>query len=838
MLRARRWAADHPSACAAVASLLLACVVVAVTPFLLAADGKAFHRGDVALLLTTFFVAQSCVLDIEFRRQSRSVSLSEIPFVLGLLFLGPLPFLLCRVGGGVLSQVLVRRQHRQPVKLAFNTALMAAEAAVGASVFAVVGSGVPVTAPRGWGAAVLGAVAANAFGVAAVDFLLSLIDTPRSARDLVDSVVSATPQATAVSSLAVLIVLSLQVSPWAALPVAGLLGILALSYRAYAELRARHDGLESLYRFSRQVANHPDTEQVMPTVLRQLREMLRAERAFLTVYDQQGGWEVSLSGTEAPARHPRRYVDAAFASATGLDGSAAEPVLMARQSADPMHLAWGQRVGCAEGVIVPLMSDASAFGAVGVADRFGDARGFSALDVQLLQTVATQVVSALKNGQLLDQLRHDALHDPLTQLPNREHMEQVLERLVAERAGGGPACTVALVGLGSFKEVNDNLGHQVGDIVLRSAAERLSASVRTGDLVARLGADQFVVLLPTTTTAQDGLAAVERLQAVLAQPLAVGDFTVDVGAAVAFLLVPEQATTAAQVLRNADQALTAARRSGREVLQFRPEHDLGLSHRLDLVAALRTALSEDRLEVFGQPKVDVLTGAVVGVEALSRWHDPVHGNVPPDVFVGLAERSGMIHALTAQVLEESIRSCQAWQQPMPGVGIAVNLSARSLLDRELLPLLDRLLAAHRLAPDLLTLEITESTVMSDSQASIQVLEQCRSRGIKLSVDDFGTGYSSLSYLRRLPVHEVKIDKSFILDVDNEVEDRMIVRSIIDLGHALSLDIVAEGVERPASLRVLRDLGCDAAQGYLIARPMPLSDLVGWSARYRLTEAVS
>jgi diguanylate cyclase (GGDEF)-like protein len=403
--------------------------------------------------------------------------------------------------------------------------------------------------------------------------------------------------------------------------------------------------------------------------------------------------------------------------------------------------------------------------------------------------------------------------------------------LLAERTDSGRACTVIRIGLSSFKDVNDNLGHHVGDAVLRSVADRLREAVRSEDTVARLGGDEFVVLLPDVTTREDALCTAERLQAVLAKPLVVDHFTVDLGASVGFLLAPDQAPTAAQAIRNADQALTAARRTGREVVQFRPEHDLGLTHRLDLVPALRTALSEGRLEVFGQPKIDVLTGAVIGVEALSRWHDAVHGYVPPDVFIGLAERSGMIHALTAQVFDKAIRNCAAWQVRMPGAGVAVNLSARSLLDRDLLPMLDRMLADHGLPAGLLTLEITESSVMSDTEASIQVLELCRRRGIRLSVDDFGTGYSSLSYLRRLPVHEVKIDKCFILDVDSEVEDRMIVRSIIDLGHALGLQVVAEGVERPAALHVLRDLGCDAAQGFLFARPMQLLDLPAWHARH-------
>ncbi|MCW2706589.1 MAG: Diguanylate cyclase/phosphodiesterase [Frankiales bacterium] len=837
MRRARRWAAGRPAACAAAASLLLLCVVAALTPTVVAHEaGRPRAVVTTGVLLLIFAVAQACVVDIEFRRQTRSVSLSEIPFLLGLLCLSPMSFLAARVLGGFASQVAVRRQHRQPLKLLFNTSLMGAEAVLGLAVFEALRGGASSTDPRGWTAAVGGTLAANAFGAIAVESLLNLIDVPRGPRDLAGAVVSALPQAMAVSSLAVLISLSLTVSAWAALPVVGVAAILVLGYGAYAELRARHEALGRLYTFSHEVTKHPDTDLVLPTVLRQLQDMLRAEHAFVTLFDEDGS-EVSSAG-DAVRWHPPRYVDSSFALSTGLLAERATPLLMTRSSHEPSHVAWRRALGLREAAVVPLRSEGQTIGALGVADRLGEARGFTQLDIQLLETVAAQVVTALRNGQLLDRLRHDALHDPLTQLPNRGHMEQILERLLNGATAATSSFAVALIGLGSFKEVNDSLGHQVGDDVLRAVAERLSSTVREHDTVARLGGDEFVLVLPHTATADEALAACERAQLALAVPVTVGAFTVDVSAAVGFVMVPEQAGTATQVLRHADLALTAARRAGREVLQFQREHDQGLTHRLELVAALREALTQDRLALYIQPQVDVVTGAVVGVEALSRWHDPVHGTVPPDLFVALAERSGMMHTLTAQVLEKAIRSCAAWQPMAPGIGIAVNLSARSLLDRELLPQIDRLLAAHRLPPSLLTLEITESSVMSDSTASIQVLQQCRQRGLQLSVDDFGTGYSSLSYLRRLPVQEVKIDKSFVLDVDHDVEDATIVRSIVELGHALGLRIVAEGVERPDAMAALQTMGCDLAQGYAIAHPMPVGDFASWYRDYRRVSVVA
>ena len=827
MRRAHRWAAGRPSACAVAASLLLLCVVAAVLPVLSHAhSSERTHAWALLALTATFFAAQSFSVDVEFRRQSRSVSLSEIPFVLSLVFLAPGAFLVVRTLGGALSQVLVRRQHRQPVKLAFNSSLMAAEAAVGCAVFVVLDSGGPSTDPRGWGAAVLGALAANAVGALAVDALLSLIDTPRAWRDLTLGVLGSVPQAAAVSSLAVVIGMSLHVTAWAALPVAGVAAVLVLGYSAYAELRARHLGLERLYTFSQQVTPQPDTGLVIPAVLRQLQELLRADCAFVTLFDESTEW--SVAGADEAVAHAPRYVDEGFARGTALDQESAEPVLLTRGSANPLHAAWRRQVGRAEAAIVPLRADGRIIGALGVADRVGDARTFSTLDVQLLQTVAAQVVTALQNTHLLDQLRHDALHDPLTHLPNRKLMEQQLAAILQAEP-----CAVALVELGALKTLNHNLGHQVGDEVVRTVAGRLRSAVRQADLVARLSADQFVVLLTGTTRADEALASAERLLSALITPIDVQDFSIDLGVVIGFLLAPEQGTSIPQILRHADQAIAAANRAGLEILQFRPEHDQGLTHRLDLVSALRAALADNRLELYGQPKIDVASGRLVGVEALSRWTDPVHGPVPPDVFIGLAERSGMMRTLTTQVLEKSLRACAAWQPQMPGVGIAVNLSTRSLLDRDLLPLLDRLLTESGLEAELLTLEITESSVMSDGEAAIAALEQCRARGVRLSVDDFGTGYSSLSYLRRLPVQEVKIDKSFVLDVDQEHEDRTIVQSIVELGHALGLSVVAEGVERPRALDILRELRCDIAQGYLIARPLPIAGLAAWSKQHTM-----
>jgi EAL domain-containing protein (putative c-di-GMP-specific phosphodiesterase class I) len=318
--------------------------------------------------------------------------------------------------------------------------------------------------------------------------------------------------------------------------------------------------------------------------------------------------------------------------------------------------------------------------------------------------------------------------------------------------------------------------------------------------------------------------------AALQEPFVLNDNVIDLGGSIGLALAPEHGNTVRTLLKRADVAMYAAKQTGRAVVVYDPAQDTASPNRLALVAALRQAVVNDRLDVHVQPKVSIDTGAVIGAEALVRWRDDERGAVPPDEFIPVAERSGLIRPLTEIVLRRSLQACADWQRVAPGVGVAVNLSARSLRDPSLVDDVASMLRAFGVPGHLLTIEITESSVMADPASTLELLHRLRALSVQLSIDDFGTGYSSLSYLRRLPVQEVKIDKSFVWEMDQNAEDAAIVRSIVELGHTLDMHVVAEGIERASVFQLLREFGCDLGQGYLVSKPMPAGDFVGWFSR--------
>jgi diguanylate cyclase (GGDEF)-like protein len=777
-----------------------------------------------------FALAQAVVLDIQLGREARSVSLSEAPFVVGLLALGPAAFLTARVLGGLATQLLVRRQYRSPWKLLFNGALMTAESGVGLAVYVALARHDDVTSPLTWVSAVVGAVAASTLGALAVEWVIVRTEAPDSPYRVSSAAFMAVPQATAVATIGLVTALALQASGWAVVPLTICAGILVTAYRAYAALTERHLTLERLYRFSQVVGSQPETENVLVGLLDQVCDMLHAEVAVVTFFstpEEQGTVEVVARRGGPLERGAATYLtqDAAWLVAHVAETD--QPILLRRGASEPAAVHWLATRGLREALIVPLHGEAGVVGALTVGDRLGDARGYDVADLRLLETVGNHAAVALRNGKLVDKLRHESLHDSLTGLPNRSYLMQEIERLTAALGNGGEPFALGLLDLNSFKEVNDTLGHLLGDQLLCEVAQRLSEAAVGRAVVARLGGDEFALLL--SGHRDEAMSACSEVLRSLAEPFHLDGTAIDLGAAMGLALAPDHGTSPTTLLRRADQAMYGAKQSGSEVVVFDPAGDVPSPARLSLAAALRQVVTNEQLEVYVQPKVAVGSGEVRGVEALVRWHDPDRGFVPPDEFIPLAESSGLIRPLTSFVLREAIQACAAWQDTAPGTGVAVNLSARSLHAAGMAEQVSDLLTTYGLPAGLLTLEITESSVMADPALTQRVLQRLRRRGVRLSIDDFGTGYSSLSHLRRMPVAEVKIAKSFVLDMDANEEDEAIVRSIVELGHTLGLDVVAEGVERARVMQMLGALGCDHAQGYLISRPMPVADFPKWFA---------
>jgi diguanylate cyclase (GGDEF)-like protein len=416
-----------------------------------------------------------------------------------------------------------------------------------------------------------------------------------------------------------------------------------------------------------------------------------------------------------------------------------------------------------------------------------------------------------------------ARRDLLTGLPNRTTFHELVERATAGARREKRQMAIMLMDLDRFKEVNDTLGHAAGDSVLRDFASRLQAAVRKGDTMARLGGDEFAVIV-TARQPDDVLALVRRIQAAVELPFSVHGLPIGLEVSIGIAQYPEHGEDPETLTRHADIAMYSAKvgRTGYAVYDAATSPmDTG---KLTIVTELRRAIENDELVLHYQPKADLASGEVTSVEALVRWEHPERGLIPPDDFIPVAQQTTLVKPLTTWVLNEALRQCRAWEDEGLTLSVAINLSPRNLSDPELPTDLASLLKKWRLAPSRVELEITETAIVSDPFRAKAVLDRLGAMGVRLSIDDFGTGYSSLEYLKRLPVNEIKIDRSFVTRMLESEDDGIIVRSTIDLARNLGLDVVAEGVEDEETWSKLKALNCDTAQGYLLSRPLPAEEL--------------
>jgi diguanylate cyclase (GGDEF)-like protein len=426
-------------------------------------------------------------------------------------------------------------------------------------------------------------------------------------------------------------------------------------------------------------------------------------------------------------------------------------------------------------------------------------------------------------------LRHQALHDDLTDLPNRALLYERMEAALAAAERNGEPAALLLVDLDRFKEVNDTLGHDTGDRLLEEVAARLQGVVRRGDTLARLGGDEFAVLLRGLPDRGMAAELAGRLQDAIARPFMLNGVAAVLDASIGIAHCPEHGTDVHTLVQRADVAMYDAKRSRTSIETYTSERDPYSAERLQLLGELRAAIGAGELVLHYQPKVDVASQRVIGVEALVRWQHPVHGLLGPAEFVPLAERTGAIGDLTRWVLDNALAQARVWRDAGQDLTMAVNLAAPNIADATLPDAVAALLERHGVPGDRLECEISEHTVMADPRRAMAILERLRGLGVKLSLDDFGTGHSSLSYLKRLPLDEVKIDRSFVMGMTDDDNDAAIVRTTIDLARNLGLDVVAEGVESETILRNLSELSCDIAQGFYLSRPLPAAELDGWLA---------
>jgi diguanylate cyclase (GGDEF)-like protein len=434
----------------------------------------------------------------------------------------------------------------------------------------------------------------------------------------------------------------------------------------------------------------------------------------------------------------------------------------------------------------------------------------------------------LRSQQRGEELRRMATTDELTGLANREVFRGRLDERIAAAKASDEKFGVMLCDLDRFKEINDTLGHHFGDELLRDLGPRLAEAIGPDGLVARLGGDEFAVLPGESTADPDELEAIaRRLMSCVQQPVGVDEMLLEVGVSIGIARFPRDGEDPHSLLRSADVAMYAAKEAHSGCKVYAAALDRHSVRKLSVLSEFRRALDADEIVVFYQPIMHMDGSRVHGAEALVRWQHPELGLLPPSDFMPIVEQTGLIAPLTRHVLERAVAQCTAWRQAAQELTVSVNLSVRNLLDPELAGLISNLLTTYRLTPSALDLEITESMLMSDPDRSLVTLSRLSQLGVGLSVDDYGTGYSSLANIRRLPIDELKIDRSFVSPMLSDESDLIIVRSTINLGHDLGLTVVAEGVEDEATLHRLEGLGCDLAQGYHFSKPLPAEAFNKW-----------
>jgi histidine ammonia-lyase len=464
-----------------------------------------------------------------------------------------------------------------------------------------------------------------------------------------------------------------------------------------------------------------------------------------------------------------------------------------------------------------------------VLDEHGDRQWLDGVILDISEHKRAEEAREHAEAQLREQAdvnRHQALHDSLTGLPNRRRFNDLMDQAVVHSRLTGDPFALLLLDLDGFKEINDTLGHASGDRLLQEIASRLGSHVRGRDSAARLGGDEFAVLMPGAS-GETATATAERIRLAILQPFALDELSVQVTVSIGIGVFPLHGDDSIALMRAADAAMYVAKDSNAGCALYDSAADVLAPGRLALVAELRRALDEHELVLHYQPKVEMRSGHVSGVEALVRWNHPQRGLIPPDEFIPIAEKTDLIKSLTFYVLDEALRQCHSWTELGCPLSVAVNVSTRNLLEADFSEVVAQLLAKWDVSSRLLELEITETAIVTDHFRCLAVLEQLSALGVRVSVDDFGTGYTSLAYLRRLPIGEVKVDRSFVTDMARSESDMVIVRSTIELCRNLGLRVVAEGVESAEVWDDLLRLGCDVAQGYLMSRALPADELLTW-----------
>jgi diguanylate cyclase (GGDEF)-like protein len=780
-------------------------VSVLLTAILPGTDWSPPAAWRLGLALAVVAVSDFGVLKIRFGQESCTLTWSEAAILMSLVLV-PWPWatLVCPLGVAV-SQAVARHPA---VKIAFNAASMATGAALATlCVLLVTGSSDPNAAPNVVRliALALATVVYFVWNTLTVVEVIAAADGDRL-RDVWNNGISLKLGMLVGNTVIALLLVSV---PWqgsVAVLVPFCMILLYLTYRAYYHALEEGDVWRQLDAAAKELTVLDRADVAAAAVARAVT-LFNAEWAELALGAADGNERLVF-------RHDRAggaYVGDATIGRDTPNGDATDAVVVEA----PLAVA----VDGDQMVIGLIRVGLLQPGRVGKRQRL------------VLRTFAHSVATSLQNARLYAEMRHqarvsavEATHDPLTGIANRRVLHAQLEQAVVEAEHAKSTMGLLLIDLDHFKDINDTLGHHAGDAVLSAIAARLARDVSAGDVVARIGGDEFAVILRTLRQPSDAEIVAERLLALISEVVEYSGLHLAVGGSIGIACFPDDGTNPEDLLRLADTALYQAKEQRGAISRYRSDRDDNSVGRITLAADLRDAIANHQFVVHYQAQVDLTSGQVVGVEALARWRHPRLGLLAPNKFIDLVERSASVHEFALAILDEAIAEAAQWNRRGAGVPVSVNLSARNLLDQRLPGDIATLLIRHGLPADYLVLEITETSMIIDPVEVEAVLTRLRRVGVQLSVDDFGTGYSSLAFLQRVAVNEIKIDRSFVSAMLTSESDAAIVRATIELAHGLGVRVVAEGVETVAHALALRKLRCDVAQGWHYGKPAPATHL--------------
>ncbi|MEO3744110.1 bifunctional diguanylate cyclase/phosphodiesterase [Plantactinospora sp. B5E13] len=803
----------------------LAMVAVVLAVVLGMSEDQPFRNWPLAIgLLGLVLLAEWPVLHVVVQRQVAIITITEICLLFAFVLVPPLTVAVIFTLSALIAYL---RRRTVATKFWFNVVRRAAAVSMAGIVL------LALPEMRGFGpgtwAILAAAVGSHSLAtLAAVAAVFALMHGAQAGWEVVRT--SGPGLVTVGINVAVglVIVICVRANPWSVLPLLALFGGGVLLYRSYGQFFRQHRALTDVYELTKAMSASSQDDALADALLGRVRTIMHAEYATLWV--------------PAQGRHPEVLLTARVEDPGLLDLSRT-PVMIretAREQGRTVtvgrNLGGDQRMrealrdaGVKEVIVTPLRSGQVVIGTLEVVNRIGGrpVGHFTPADVQVLETIAAHTAVALENSRLVDRLRYDAYHDGLTNLPNRRRLTSALEEAVRVRAPD-EVVAVLLFDVAGLRQVNESVGHAAGNKVLIEVAARLRAAAPPGALVGRVGSDEFVVTLRLESV-DAAVALAGELRGQIRDQMVFDALVLDVDTVVGVAVHPDHGNDPATLLQRADLAVTRAKSSPDGVQLFSPGLESRSSRRLGLAGDLRRALENAEVEVYYQPKVSLTDRRLLGVECLARWEHPGHGAVAPEDFVAVAEHTGQLGHLTELVISEALRRSRDWTaggEPLP---VAVNLSARTLSDLQFPARVQELLTEYDVAPDLLTLEINEAGVLDGTERAVPGLRRLRDIGVRLSVDDFGSGHSSLSYLRRLPINEVKVDRSFVQGMATDPVDLAIVNAIVTLSQQFGLAVVAEGVESELTLELLQDIGCRIGQGFLFSRPLPYERLEAWYA---------